>query len=132
MTVLVSGMDGGHTFLFHPYLAELFDVSRGCRFVEGTDEFIPRGILEHVVVQVFLQTSLHLWGPHRFFEHTQHNRSLVVDDIVVEQTGIAHVRQFLGDGVGAFCAVDGDGTRLIGFEEIQVVVDIWERAPDHL
>ena len=52
--ILVGGMDGGHALLFHPHLAEPFDVRRGCRFVEGADEFIPRSIIEQVVVQVFL------------------------------------------------------------------------------
>ena len=32
------------------------------------------------------------------------------------------IGQFLGDGVGAVGTVDGDGTALVGLEEVQVVV----------
>ena len=132
VAVLVGRMDGGHTFLLHPYLAELSDIGLGCRRVEGGDEIIPRGIVEQVVTKVFLQACLHLRGTHHLFEHPHHDGRFVVDNIVVEQAGVVQVIQFLGDGVGAVGTVDGDGTALVGLQEVQLVVDARERATGDL
>ena len=132
IAIFVGRVDSGHAFLFYPYLTELPDIGRRGCFFKGCDEFIPRGIVEQVPLQIILQACLHLRGSHYLFKHPQHHRCLVVDDIVIEQSGIAHVCQSLSDGVGTFCTVNGDCRCLVGFEEIQVVVDICERSPDYL
>ena len=45
---------------------------------------------------------------------------------------MVHVHQFLGDGVGAVSTVDGDGSALIGLQEVQFVVDAGECATGDL
>ena len=61
---------------------------------------------------------------HPFLQFPHHHRCLVVDDVAIEQSCVVEVVEGLLDGVGALGAVGGKGGQIVGFEEVDVVVDV--------
>ena len=77
-----------------------------------------------MVSEILLQAALHDLGLHHLFEHAHHHRGLVVDDIIVEQTGVIDVVDILCDGVSALRAVCRDSLGLIGLDEVESVIHL--------
>ena len=114
----------GEALLFDPYLAEIEDACRWTFFVEDGDEVVPRGVGERELVQIFLQTAAKRLGAHLLFQFAHHHGSLVVDDVSMKADRHSGDCRGLLDGVGAIGAVGAEGTHLITFQEVEVVVDV--------
>ena len=126
--VMVGGFhhDVGHAFLFHPHMTELLEHGLGLHRVENADQVVPGGIAVGVVVEILPQSVLQGDGAHLLLQFLHHGGCLVVDDVAIEQTGPVEVGQRLLYGMCAQRAVGLHGRRLVGLQEIQVVVDVGE------
>ena len=77
-----------------------------------------------MIHQVFVQTVLQGGSAHHLLHHPHHHWCLVIEDVVVEQTDMVDVGEFLCDGVCTLCAVGKDGSVLEGLDEVQVVIHL--------
>ena len=95
-------------------------------------QVIPGGVVIRIVFQIDAQSVSQGIISHLLFQFPHHDRCLVIDDISVEQTGLVQVIQRLLYRMGAVCPVSRQCRDIVGLDEVQVVVDLWELFPGNL
>ena len=115
--------DVRHAFLVDPGPAEPAQIGGG-EAVEDAHEVVPGGVAVGISFQVRLYAFPEYVAAHDLNEFFHHHRGFVVDDLAVDQAGVAQVGQLLGDGDGALGAVLAEGGGVERAQAVQPVVDL--------
>ena len=120
-----------HSGFLDPDPAPLGHVEAGLLFEFG-DQAVPRRVTVTIVLQVTPQAFPEGFGPHFPGQKVHCHRRFVVDDIAVDQPGVAEVVERTLDGVGADGTVFRIGRRIVRFEVSQPVIDTGKYGPHDL
>ena len=90
--------DDGHAFTVHPGVVE-GDEILGRVAVKDVDQVVPRGVAVGIRAEVFADALAEGVFAHELDDFAHHHGGFVVDDLPVDESGVAEVVQLLVDGV---------------------------------
>lgn len=117
--------DDGHAFTVHPGVVE-GDEILGRVAVKDVDQVVPRGVVVGIRAEVFADALAEGVFAHELDDFAHHYGGFVVDDLPVDEAGVAEVVQLLVDGVRARGTVLRKGGGEEGAQALQLMVDTGE------
>ena len=121
----VNRLTAGPVGTIHPALRERMEVGSGLT-IQYLYQLVPRGIAEAKATDVALDAPSEGLLSHQLHHATHHHGCFVVDDGVVNQSGIAQVVQWLTDAGAPLGAILRDSSGSVGLEPVEGMVDVGE------
>ena len=115
----------GHAFTVHPGVVE-GDKILGRVAVKDVDQVVPRGVAVGIRAEVFADALAEGVFAHELDDFAHHHGGFVVDDLPVDESGVAEVVQLLMDGVRARGEVLRKGGGEEGAQALQLMVNTGE------
>ena len=114
-----------HALFMHPHPAECFQIHIRMP-VQDTHQIFPIRVAVSVGAHIVTDAFPEILPPHQFHQLFHHDRRLVINNLPVNQTGIAQVPQILLDGIRPQGTVLRQRSRRIGTQPIQLMVHLRE------